>query len=263
MSLLFPGRARLIPTSDYFYNATTDQPDEEPQWHEEELHDTAALAFGHTSHVLEEPFGHTPHVLEETFGRLIRFGLAAAGRVPSQKRECKDPRGWCDQPSSPGKEAPIHDSPDDGKPPHWPPRWPPRWPAPAKDYYVLPTVLEGSALHVTIIKPLPHHPHPSFEGLPDPELLLSTDNIENVPPGTPPEHEGPKPPPHPVFKSSITVEGQRTRLEAVARNGAVHSIGRLLNPCKKPHHEPSTYPEEGEGDDWADWEDWLPAWAEL
>jgi hypothetical protein len=240
------------PTSDYFYNVTKDKPDEELQWHEEELHDTAALTIG-----------HTPHALKERFDRLVRFGLAAAGRLPSQKRECKGPRGWCDQPSPPGREVPAPDSPDDRKPPHWPPHWPPRWPAPTKYHYVLPTVLEDSELHVTITKPLPHQPHPPFEGLPDPELLLSTENIENVPPGPPPEHKGPKPPPHLIFKSSITVEGQRTRLEAVARNGAVHSIGRLLNPCKKPHHEPPTNPKEGELDDWADWEDWLPDWAEL
>ncbi len=250
MLLRFAGRGRLIPTSDYFYNATKDKPDEEPQWHEEELHDAAALAFG-----------HTPHAPIERFDRFVRFGLAAAGRLPSQKRECKGPRGWCAQRNSPGEEIPTPGSPDDKKFPHWPPRWP----APARHHYVLPTVLEDNVLHVTIIKPLPPHPHPHppFEGLPDPELPLLADNMENVPPGTPPEHNGPKPPHHPVFKSSIIVEGQRTRLEAVARNGAVHSIGRLLNPCKKTHHEPSADPNEGEDDDWADWEDWLPAWAEL
>jgi len=86
---------------------------------------------------------------------------------------------------------------------------------------------------------------------------------DDVPPGAPPEHKRPPAPVHHVFGSSITVDGQRTRLEAVARNGAVHTIGRLLNPFKKPHHEPPTDPKEGEDGDWADWEDWLPAWAEL
>lgn len=249
MSLLFAGRGRLTPTSDYFYNATKDKPYEELQWDEEVLHDTAALAFG-----------HTPRPLKERFNRLVRFGLAAAGRLPSQKRECK--RRWCDERSSPEEETPILDSPGDRELPHWPPRWPPRWPAPVKYNYVLPTVLENSTLHVTIIKPLPHHPrhpHPPFEGLPDPELPLSADNMEDVPAGAPPKHKRPMPPPH---HSLIFVEGRRTWLEAVARNGAVHSIGRLLNPCKKPHHEPSADPKEGEDDDWADWEDWLPAWAE-
>ena len=248
MPLYFAGRGRLIRTPDYFYNATDDKPDEEPQWHEEELHDTAALAFGHTL-----------HAPTKKFDRLVRFGLAAAGRLPSQKCKCKGSRGWYDQRSSPGEEVPIPGSPDDTKFPHWPPRWP----APAKDHYVLPTVLEDKALHVTIIKPLPHHPHPPFEDLPDPKPPSLADHMENVPPGTPPGHEELKPPHHPVFKSSIIVEGQRTWLEAVARNGAVHSIGRLLNPCKKAHHEPSTDPKEGGDDDWADWEDWLPAWAEL
>ena len=255
MSLLFAGRGRLTLRSDYFYNATHDKSYEEPQWHEEVLHDTAALTFGRTT-----------HAPKERFNRLVRFGLAAAGRVPSQKRECKG--RWCDERSSPGEEVPLPDSLSDRELPHWPPHWPPRWPAPSKHHYVLPTVLENSTLHVTVIKPLPPHPphpphpHPPFEGMPDPEFPLSADNMENAPPGAPPEHKGPRPPIHQIFKSSIIVEGQRTWLEAVARNGAVHSIGRLLNPCKKAHHEPSADPKEGGDDDWADWEDWLPAWAE-
>ena len=120
-------------------------------------------------------------------------------------------------------------------------------------------------LHVTIIKPLPHHHHPPFEGLPGPESWWAMDSIEEIPAGTPAEHKGHKPPHHPLLKSSITVNGQRTRLEAVARNGAVHSIGRLLHPFKgkRPHHGPPTDHKEGEDDEWADWEDWLPAWAEL
>ena len=247
MSLLFAGRGRLTPTSDYFYNATKDKPYEEPQWHEEVLHDTAALFSG-----------HAPRPLKERFNRLVRFGLAAAGRLPSQKRECKG--RWCEGRSSPGEEIPIPDHPGDREFPHWPPRWP----APAKHHYVLPTVLENSTLHVTVIKPLPPHPphpHPPFEGPLEFELPLLADNMEDGPPGAPPKHKGPFPPP-PILKSSMIVEGQKTWLEAVARNGAVHSIGRLLNPCKKTHHEPSTEPKEGGDDDWADWEDWLPTWAE-
>jgi hypothetical protein len=270
MPPLFTGKARLTPpTSDYFYNATKGEYEEEPQWHEEELHDTAALAVGY-SLLGNQCKSHcrVPHELKERLDRFLRFGLAAAGRLPSQKRECNGPRGWCNQPSSPGEEVSIL-VPSEHEPRTGPlddrglPHWPPRWPAPAKYHYVLPTVLEDSALHVTITKPLPHHPHPPLEGLPDPELLLSTDSMKNVPPGAPPERKRPKPPPHPLFKSSITVDGQHTRLEAVARNGAVHSISRLLNPFKKPHHEPPTDPKEGRDDEWDDWEDWLPAWAEL
>ena len=124
-------------------------------------------------------------------------------------------------------------------------------------------MLEDHLLHVTITKPLPHRHHPSSEGSPDPEFPWTADSIEGVPPGAPAEHEGPKPPPYPVLKSSITVNGQQTRLEAVARNGAVHSIGRLLCPFKKPDHGPPTDPKEIGDEEWVDWEDWLPAWAEL
>ena len=267
MLLLISGKARLTPpTSDFFYNATEAE-DEEPQWHEEELHDTAALAFGPTflgnkcksrckaSHDVKEDIEHF------LTRRRPRFGFPVAGRLPSQEREGKTQPGAPDE-ATPIPRPPEHEPnagpPDDKMLPHWPPRWP----APAKSHYTLPTVLEDHTLHVIITKPLPHRHHPSFEGPSDPEHPLWA----GVPPGKPAEDEGPKqpPPPHyPVFKSSITVNGQQTRLEAVARNGAVHTIGRLLNPFKGPPHEPPKDPKEGEDDEWADWEDWLPAWAEL
>ena len=264
--LLISWKTRLtLSTSDFFYNATEAE-DEKSQWHEEELHDTAALAFGSTflGHKCKSRF-NAPHDDEEDITHLLsrrrpRFGFPAAGRLPSQ--ECKG-KGPCTQLGVPDEEIPIPHPPehepktgllDDKTLPHWPPRWP----APAKFQYTLPTVLEDGVLHVTITKPHPHHS--SSEGSPDPEFPTRVD----VPPGTPAEHEGPKRPPHhPLFKSSFTVNGQQTRLEAVARNGAVHTIGRLLNPFKKPHHEPPKDPKEGEDDEWADWEDWLPAWAEL
>ena len=272
--LLISGKARLTPpTPDFFYNATEAE-DGEHQWHEEELHDTAALAFGPTllGHKCKSHSRAPLDLKEDTehffSRRRPRFGFPAAGRLPSQEREGKGPRTQPDEevlvPHPP--EYQPNTGPPNGK---TLPHWPPRWPAPAKSHYTLPTVLEDGALHVTVTKPLPHH-RPSSEGSPDPEFPSKV----NVSPGTPAEREGLKPPPHhppphrapphpPLFKSSVTVNGQQTRLEAVARNGAVHTISRLLNPFKKPHHEPPKDPKEGEDDEWAGWEDWLPTWAEL
>ena len=262
MPLHFSGTARLnLSTLDYFYNATKTEDDlnAEPQWYEETLHDTAALAF--KSPLLKDKC-KSRRVDLRGFNefrerlRRPRFGFPAAGRLPSQKR---------DGPKSSDEENPILGTPenepntgprDDTKWPHWPPRWP----APAKFHYELPTVLEDGALHVTITKPLPHRHSSSSESLPDPEIQWTPDSTEDVPPGRPAEGKKPK---LPLLKSSITVNGQQTRLEAVARNGAVHTIGRLLHPFRTPHHEPSTGPKDSEDDEWADWEDWLPAWAEL
>jgi hypothetical protein len=236
------------------------------QWHEEELHDTAGLAFGPV--LLENKCKSrfkVPNELQRGPDRLLsdrrpRFGLPAAGRLPSQKGESKGPGAGPDQPDPPTEEIPTTGPPADRKLPHWPPRLP----APAKFNYVLPTVLEGGVLNVTITKPFPHCRRPPFERSPEPEFRWAMDCMED-PLGTLEEHGQAKPPLHPIFKSSVTVNGQQTRLEVVARNGAVHSIGRLLNPfkCKGPHHEPPTNPKEGEDDEWVDWEEWLPAWAEV
>lgn len=63
-----------------------------------------------------------------------------------------------------------------------------------------------------------------------------------------------------LVRSYVFVNGQGTGPEAVARNGAVYMLPRLLHPYKPSH--------DMEGDDkeqdnrWDDWEEWLPAWGE-
>jgi hypothetical protein len=65
--------------------------------------------------------------------------------------------------------------------------------------------------------------------------------------------------PH-LIRSYVFVNGQGAGPEAVARNGAVYALHRLLHPYKRSH--------DLEGDDkeqdnhWDDWEEWLPAWGE-
>lgn len=54
----------------------------------------------------------------------------------------------------------------------------------------------------------------------------------------------------PLFRSVVLVDHQATQYEGIARNGAIHVIGRLLHPVNKTEAA------------WDDWESWLPEWAE-
>jgi hypothetical protein len=65
---------------------------------------------------------------------------------------------------------------------------------------------------------------------------------------------GPKKPE--AYSTKVVVDGQHVALsDLVARNGAVHVIGQLLDP--RPHHDHKNDFESG----WEDWESWLPQWA--
>ncbi|KAI9635910.1 FAS1 domain-containing protein [Dioszegia hungarica] len=64
-----------------------------------------------------------------------------------------------------------------------------------------------------------------------------------------------------AIKTSITVNGHAVEtIDVPARNGAFHVINKVLVP---PHHH---HDDEGNDlsaqDSWANWEQWLPAWAE-
>lgn len=106
--------------------------------------------------------------------------------------------------------------------------------------YTLPTLLSNSSLHVHVVKrvhklplPGPHHPK-----------SYTTEFFVNG---------------QPVFFYDIP-----------ARNGAVHVIGKVLNPrahsrqgSLSNHHDESRPGwVDDAADDWEDWESWLPAWAD-
>jgi hypothetical protein len=69
------------------------------------------------------------------------------------------------------------------------------------------------------------------------------------------------------YSNVLFVHGQRVILaDAVASNGAVHVVHKILNP--RPHHchrrkKHDKAPEDDVDEDgeWEDWEDWLPRWA--
>ncbi|KAK0210408.1 hypothetical protein DFS33DRAFT_1293019 [Desarmillaria ectypa] len=64
---------------------------------------------------------------------------------------------------------------------------------------------------------------------------------------------GPRRPHHVVTR--VYANGQRVAVpDVVALNGAMHSMGTLLDPRKMGHGN-------GEETDWENWEDWLPKWA--
>jgi hypothetical protein len=63
------------------------------------------------------------------------------------------------------------------------------------------------------------------------------------------------------IRSLVFVNGQGTGPEAVARNGVVYMLPRLLHPCKPNHGDGGD--DKGQDGRWEDWEEWLPAWGEL
>lgn len=76
------------------------------------------------------------------------------------------------------------------------------------------------------------------------------------------------------YKTAVFANGVHVKLADVStRNGALHVTDRLLNPFKKskgPHRAPEDHDgptvglyalEEADEDEWAGWEEWLPAWA--
>lgn len=114
----------------------------------------------------------------------------------------------------------------------------------------LPTALTNSSLSVQVVKyvlkvPIPGHGHKTVQ-----------------------------------HWTRVVVNGQSVSFsDGVASNGAVHVIGKLLNPRARhpgsphrPHklrHAVEDEVLEGKGsvveavdEDWEDWEDWLPQWAE-
>jgi hypothetical protein len=83
-----------------------------------------------------------------------------------------------------------------------------------------------------------------------------------------------RPLPYPVpgaQRTRIVVNGVDVLVADVpARNGAVHVLGRLLNPMhgrRRHHHDYAVGTEEVEIDqdaiDWEEWEEWLPQWAAM
>ena len=83
------------------------------------------------------------------------------------------------------------------------------------------------------------------------------------------EHRSPLPPHRSFFPTRVIVQGHPVLPDIVARNGAVHVVDRVLNPIKhhhhhKHHHDHDRGPDDGVAakDEWEDWEEWLPKWAE-
>jgi len=84
-------------------------------------------------------------------------------------------------------------------------------------------------------------------------------------------------PRHTIF-TKVVANGQTVVApDVVATNGALHVVDHLLNPLKgrHPHHRPGSahdpaelaadYPQastDEDEDEWKDWEEWLPAWAD-
>ncbi|KZT11453.1 uncharacterized protein LAESUDRAFT_809380 [Laetiporus sulphureus 93-53] len=69
---------------------------------------------------------------------------------------------------------------------------------------------------------------------------------------------------HPIFHTILIANGQKVKIADVPlRNGVVHVIDRLLNPMKhlREGNVDAVRYEEEYGDDWLNWEEWLPAWA--
>jgi hypothetical protein len=63
-----------------------------------------------------------------------------------------------------------------------------------------------------------------------------------------------------LIRSYVFVNGQGVGPEAVARNGAVYALHRLLHPYKPSHDLEGDYKQQDNR--WDDWEEWLPAWGE-
>jgi hypothetical protein len=94
-----------------------------------------------------------------------------------------------------------------------------------------------------------------------------------------PKRRFPGPPVPGASRTEITVSGSRVALaDFPARNGAVHIIGQLLNPLKdhkdhdgpdghhghRGHHGHHAHEDDLAAQEdavWADWEEWLPQWA--
>jgi len=129
---------------------------------------------------------------------------------------------------------------DEPKHPHFPPRRPsppnkhPHIPHPEPVYsqnVSLPTLLKDRHLHVGIVQ---------FE------------------------HRLPLPPHKQVYVSKVFVNGQPVGIpDVVARNGAVHVIGRVINPVKHHHGDHGGHDEfvDDPEEEWKGWEDWLVEWA--
>lgn len=66
------------------------------------------------------------------------------------------------------------------------------------------------------------------------------------------------------YLTSFEVNGERVLIgDGIARNGAVHAIGKLLDPRGKKHgHHEEAGVQGSAMHDWEDWEEWLPQWAE-
>lgn len=66
-----------------------------------------------------------------------------------------------------------------------------------------------------------------------------------------------------IYKRKLSVNHQPVIVEdGVARNGAIHVIGRLLHPLHHHGNKTITSAEEDEATSWENWEDWLPQWAD-
>lgn len=141
-------------------------------------------------------------------------------------------------PGSPPPPGPPGPHPHPGPPPP-PPSGPPHFPHQEPVYALnvsVPTLLANHSLNVHIIQ---------FE------------------------HRSPLPPHRSFFPTRVIVQGHPVLPDIVARNGAVHVVDRVLNPIKhhhhhKHHHDHDRGPDDGVAakDEWEDWEEWLPKWAE-
>ncbi|EGO21667.1 hypothetical protein SERLADRAFT_396828 [Serpula lacrymans var. lacrymans S7.9] len=114
-----------------------------------------------------------------------------------------------------------------------------------------------SGLHAP--PPLPHKPAPvySYETklptfLEDHPIHVKIEKYKiNIPIPGPPR-----------FFTKFHVNGQHVGLsDLVARNGAVHVIGKLLVPRRHKDRDGKPHPDAHEDKQWEDWEDWLPKWA--
>jgi len=111
------------------------------------------------------------------------------------------------------------------------------------------TLLEGSFLNITVLKPATGIP---FE-LPFDEIVAEGGGPHPAPPPGHPRHPLPA-----LFRSLVFVNHLQTFAEVPARNGVVYVINSLLHPFKHSEHD-----HELSENVWDDWEEWLPAWAAL
>lgn len=113
--------------------------------------------------------------------------------------------------------------------------------------------------------PHPHHPPTYYSFNIHPGTLLGSNHTldisvtKRVLKSPLPGHGHPD-----TYFTEFEVDGERVVVsDGPARNGAVHAIGKVLDPRGRKHgrHCGHDAVYEQEEYNWEDWEEWLPAWA--